>query len=512
MQDLYAAAFAIDADELSAAYQDLARAASKWAWRGHGAPPNVLEEPSGSRDARLGYQMTWSQIAVSARRERALTVELRHPDPLVEGREWRTRIDGCLRPDSLAVTVRVAREAIELRMTPAALTTLRRPGLVRDLLNNQSCAAGGLALTARPAVIYANGVEDLVAGILRNPLRALPVVITAASAGPQPSPDAGKLADELAGLAHVVQLGGYLAWLRFREFVGDRLFVPQGGARIYWPGFGGEHDYLHHRYWTRRSIEELRLPFHRALFALLTRISVHAVPSDPLPAELRRAAAEARLKDLVSEGRSDAELLQIYVEENERLRVQVEGLHSLTVEQESELRIHRKNYAAMAAGALAEEQAEEEAEEEGDGLDSEAIFEPKTWAEFVENLDALEGPAFVITPNARDVCNPCIYRYPTRMWRHLELLAEAAEAWAAQGGTVGTRLEEWIHQNYGIEIALHDSSLGERGRFTLEGKEYSREPHVKVDDYKGPDECGRIYFAYVAEESRFIVDHIGPHL
>jgi len=484
VQDLYAAAFAINADDLPAAYPDLARAASNWAWRGPGAPPNVLEEPSGSRDAPAGYQMTWSEITVSARHERAMTVELRHPDPLVEGREWRTRVDCCLRPDSLTVTVRVAREAIELRMTPAALTTLRRPGLVRDLLNNQPCTAGGLDLTARPALIYANDVEDLVAGILRNPLRALPVVIVASSAGPPPSPDARKLADELAGLAHVVQLGGYLAWLRFRESVGDRLFVPRGGARIYWPGFGGEHDYLHHRFWTHRSIEELRLPFHRTLFALLARISVHAVPPDPLPAELRRAAAEARLKELSAAGRSDAELLQIYAEENEQLRAQVEELHSLTVEQESELRIHRQNYAAMATGALAEERAEEEAEEEAEGLDGEAIFEPKTWAEFSENLDALEGPAFVITPNARDACNPCIYRNPARMWRQLELLAEAAKAWAAQGGSVGARLEDWTHQNYGIEIALHDSSLGDRGRFTFEGKEYSRQPHVKVDDYK----------------------------
>ena len=41
--------------------------------------------------------------------------------------------------------------------------------------------------------------------------------------------------------------------------------------------------------------------------------------------------------------------------------------------------------------------------------------------------------------------------------------------------------------------------------------EYSREPHVKVDDYKKPVECGRIYFAQDNEGRRFIVNHIGPH-
>jgi len=71
-------------------------------------------------------------------------------------------------------------------------------------------------------------------------------------------------------------------------------------------------------------------------------------------------------------------------------------------------------------------------------------------------------PAFVITPNARDVGNSCIYRYPARMWWHLEWLAEAAEAWAAQNCAVGERLDDWIQRNYGIEVALHDGSVTER--------------------------------------------------
>jgi len=35
---------------------------------------------------------------------------------------------------------------------------------------------------------------------------------------------------------------------------------------------------------------------------------------------------------------------------------------------------------------------------------------------------------------------------------------------------------------------------------------------ASVDDHKSPDECGRIYFAIVSEEKRFIVAHIGLHL
>jgi hypothetical protein len=59
---------------------------------------------------------------------------------------------------------------------------------------------------------------------------------------------------------------------------------------------------------------------------------------------------------------------------------------------------------------------------------------------------------------------------------------------------------------------LHDDALGALGEFTYDGQRYSREPHVKVDDYVDPARCGRIYFAYDTHRARFIVDHIGLHL
>jgi len=510
VQDLYATSFRVAGADNGELYAAAAGAASRWAWRGAGAPPDVFEEAAGERDVGNGYGMTWAEISVPDRVDRALTVTLRHPDPQVGGREWRTVVDICRRAESVSVTVRVAREAVELRMTPAALTTLRRPGLIPELLNKHACYAGGLDLKALPAVIHVSAVEDFVETTLRNAERALPVVVLAPSTGRPSAPDPGKVADELAGLAHVAQLGGHLAWRRFRETVGDALFIPAGGVRIFWPGFGTEGDQLHHRYWTHRAIEALHLPVQRMLFALLTRVSVHAVPLDRLPSELRHASAEARLKELAATGRTDAELLELYAQENEGLRERVERLEAENVERERELTIHRQNYAAMAAAGALEEAEDEETE--ADALDGEQLFEPQSWSEFLDNVDALESSAFTITPNAREGCNPSAYPDPARMWWHLERLAEAAEAWAEQNCAVGMDLKTWIQHNYGIEIALFDGSLGDRASFIFDGEDYSREPHVKVDDYKGPDECGRIYFAYVAEEQRFIVDHIGLHL
>ena len=103
------------------------------------------------------------------------------------------------------------------------------------------------------------------------------------------------------------------------------------------------------------------------------------------------------------------------------------------------------------------------------------------------------------------------YPDPSRMWRFLVRMSQAAGAWRALGGEVGDRLSDWIAANFEIEVAMHDGTLGSWTDFTFEGDPYSREPHVKVDDFKKPRECGRIYFAVDGERLRFIVDYIGLH-
>lgn len=106
------------------------------------------------------------------------------------------------------------------------------------------------------------------------------------------------------------------------------------------------------------------------------------------------------------------------------------------------------------------------------------------------------------------------YPDPARMWRHLLRLSDAAEAFRKADGQIKERFDKWVHTNFGIEVANHDVGLREAGggSFEFEGTTHSRERHIKVDDYKAPSECGRIYFALDTEKKRIIVDHIGLHL
>jgi hypothetical protein len=157
----------------------------------------------------------------------------------------------------------------------------------------------------------------------------------------------------------------------------------------------------------------------------------------------------------------------------------------------------------------------------GDSLDElrlrldEEVDEPasrvETWEHFSGRAEELEHSGFVLTGACRQmlIANP--YPDPGRMWQFAEILSRAARDWRELGGEVGNRLADWIAENYEIEVALHDAGLGSWAEFTFEGCDYSREPHVKVDDFKNPAECGRIYFAVDSDALRFIVDHIGLH-
>lgn len=146
-----------------------------------------------------------------------------------------------------------------------------------------------------------------------------------------------------------------------------------------------------------------------------------------------------------------------------------------------------------------------------DEPEAESMTVVETWDHFSERVQELEHSGFVLTAACHQMLIANAYPEPGGMWRFTKILSRAARDWRELGGEVGNRLADWIAENYEIEVALHDAGLGSWAEFTFEGREYSREPHVKVDDFKNPMECGRVYFAVDSDGLRFIVDHIGLH-
>ncbi len=105
------------------------------------------------------------------------------------------------------------------------------------------------------------------------------------------------------------------------------------------------------------------------------------------------------------------------------------------------------------------------------------------------------GPAFELSKRARQHLGQNGYPDVERMLKYLERLADMAQAFHFSEGVSG-RLAEWARTEFDIEIALHEDNITEvHAYFEFEGQRLCNRPHVKVDDYKNPAECGRIYFA-----------------
>lgn len=508
MQSLYATSFDVASVELDATLFQVAGDVSAWAWRGDGAAPDLIAAPSGHAPIVRGYRLSWSTLVVDDGPERVLDVVLRHPDSSRPELEWRTEVQLCRAVDRLSLTLRLARGSTSLALAPTPLT-LRRPELVPRLLCAHSCTAGPLPLRSQPVRISADGASRLVREALLDPARALPVLVLAVPPGRTgPEVNAEVLADELAGLVHVYVLAGHLAWRRLGEELRDLPPVPQGGARLYWPGLDNRSG-LRHPYWTRARLRDPEETLHRTLFVLLSRLSSAAVPPDPLVERLRRAQSEARRRDLERAlDNHDSEMVEEFMTEFDETKLARDELRESVLDLSRQLANALEENAGHRE-AWAERPDTSPPAEEGDA--GETLIEPTSWPEVVEAIEVLEGPAFALTDRARRMIIDNPYRDPGRMWEHLELLAAAADEWHSRDGELRARLKSWMHTEFGIEIALKDASLEGRDRFEFEGRTHSNQPHVKVDDYKDPASCGRIYFAKDDERKRFIVDHVGLH-
>jgi len=141
---------------------------------------------------------------------------------------------------------------------------------------------------------------------------------------------------------------------------------------------------------------------------------------------------------------------------------------------------------------------------------------PQGWRTAAEQVRSLQGQdgSLVLTKKCSAGLEKTPYANAARMVDQLEKLARLAAKWTEREGSLNRGFEEWARDEEGLEIALRDRNLAalKLHRFEHDGRTYSREPHVQVDDAKPFTECGRIYFAIDRQPYRLIVDHIGLHL
>jgi hypothetical protein len=191
------------------------------------------------------------------------------------------------------------------------------------------------------------------------------------------------------------------------------------------------------------------------------------------------------------------------IEESLEIDARAEELGQRVAELESTNQALQENLKAIAT--YREPGPEEEAE------DPPVLPETvETWQDLTELLLELDGPGFRLTDRALECAEgKGRYPHPDAMWRALRSLERVGRAYNELGADLGRRFDEFALEHGGIEVALQDTSYELDCFFEFEGEEYSRLPHVKVDDAKSPNAVGRIYFALDPEHKRLIVDWFG---
>ncbi|HVB43077.1 MAG TPA: hypothetical protein VNF47_10285 [Streptosporangiaceae bacterium] len=487
-------------DVQSHSLQDVADQALTWSWRGPESDrPQISATARDHVDAEAdGYRVVADAWPATEATPALISLQLEHADQADAGIWWRTSVDlsQALPDDDVMMTLRLGREARGFRLMPAPYE-LRPPGLIRAIVYAGGCHDGSVNIPL-PSTLLAGSVDQFCEDVVNAPERKLPILLVAGSFR-----DVERLSSALLGLAHVAVVGR-LAWERLRGRAGVTS-PPWGGAVLLWPRPLPDGGY------DRRYPPQETFPLtdlRGRVFGTLSSLSVARVPRDPAYAAVRAADLEARRQKIAEEDSSGWRELAIdATEEVERLRAHNEELTSelVAVMEEKEV-VERKLDAADQWLQYQERTSITHVDDDIDLLD----LRIDDWAHFERHVTRLRSEAFVITDDVLSGLYRCPYPDPQRMWDHLVRLSRVAEDYRASDGDLGGRLKDYAAENHGIEIALTDSSI--HRSVTLDGRDIDTVPHVKVDDYKNPAECGRIHFGIDGEGRRLVVDHIGLHL
>jgi hypothetical protein len=396
------------------------------------------------------------------------------------------------------------------------------PRAILDLVQSPGLVDYGVSLRSAPIDINTNDDLESLIALLENRARTRPVYVVSTALNTTLDLDATRLALRTAGLAHVVRLSKDVAWA-FSDIVGRNLSVYGDAIRTYKPGFdrysGAWEDHpLATGDWIRR-----RFVSADRFMAMLVENAI----SDTvlLPNLERRLPSFTSVRQVVSQRRLEAarkdtgnlsEMMEIYRQDNDRLREDIAAAEQLLDEKE---RIHQgvqaererfaqQNYNLRTRIALLESHGEQR-ERDQDVQWPTRYEEMESWAAMYL------GDRLLLLPRALRGLKKAEYNEVQTVAKALRYLG--SEYWELRAGS-GTR-EASIDaaRNLGVEVApTGDQATLRQWREQYEVSWGSErcflDTHLKCGSSRDPRNCLRIYFFWDEDSNQIVVGHLPNHL
>ena len=413
--------------------------------------------------------------------------------------------------DRTVVRIELGRETLDDVLAPAGINFFRRPFLLILLLRDHDLQlrSGSEEVDGRFNWVNLMQVDD-VWDALRAENRRLPVLLVDGSRN-EGELLAFRAAGELAGLAQVLAVDGRSqAALEARLSEVDAT-IPAGGARLIWPDLSLRHPGF--------TANQAAFSPGR-LLRLLSSVSVTARGTNNLVHEAQGARRGARYRELAAElatARAQGGLAR----ENEAQASVIESLQN-EIDQYTtwlqQVEEERDSYKAQAAQATywrheADRARRAAGVRETDWTAAPAL-DPTDLTELASFLERHSDGAIAFTREAYQSWKRSAYPHVDVMQDALVTLTKAALEYRRLACNIGMQPDDWFKQEWDLNLASTDKwmTTNRLDKFTYDGVEYSRLPHLKLGDHTSPNQVGRVYFAMDSDGERFIVDHVGLKL
>jgi hypothetical protein len=444
----------------------------------------------------------------------------RHPDALDDSVEWGIRVRIGYESSEAWVSLRVAVQPVSTVLRPVRVD-IGRPGLVPRLLDDPGARADGRRLAATPQAVGDATISALEELLTRED-RRLPVVVTTPwEADGRPSVDPHRIADRLAGVAHVVNITTPSATFGLTNAVGKERSVFLGAVRLYWPGFSVGANPREHPLWLPRTIDEWAergRDFVSTVFAKVQRQATFRLAVPPLQNEIEKAINRQRANELATLRARLSEASGIpddWFEDFESTLDRAAEAEDHIEELQAELQRTRETLEASQANVIELSRLLGRGTPDDMALlepEAPTAEEPRTVLEAVE-LASAAADHVVYLDSAFDGARDSDYRQPDRILDGLRALSLVARRYAEDDlpAGFGPAFQELGYQ-YASDISYTDRHrYGGDYERTYNGRTVQLGPHLKFG-IGSSDTCARIYW-YIDEGSRqLVVGHVGKHL